>query len=221
MADKKTRAPIRTLISLCVFLAFLQAVRWFLIQRISIDAQNTALSYSLAIIVLIALSALILALARFWRIRLYLTPVFTSTKDKIMYIMFSCLTGLLLLSIPFETGNFSPAALVMLLYSAVVLPMFEELLFRGYIWARLRKSYSPEITVCMVTALLFAVWRAGVGDVWLFQGDISAFSFVMTVITNAVQGLMVGLITGFVRLLAKNCVPGLLIHIILALMIHS
>ncbi len=217
MADKKTRAPFRTLVNVLVLLVFLQAIRWFLVSRIGSDVQvNAQLAETAAFIVLSALCALLLALARFWRIKLYLLPAFTSSKDRVLYIASACFTVFVLLLSPLKTMDFSVASIVGLLYTGVIIPVFEEFVFRGYVWARLRKSFKPEITVCMLTALLFAVWRAGYGDMWLFDQAFSAVDFTMAVITNAVLGLTVGLITGFARLLSKNCVPGLFLHIMLA-----
>lgn len=217
MAEKSSRAPVRTLVNVLVLLAFFLAVRWFLVSRIGTDIQvNAQLGQTAAFIVLSALCALLLALARFWRIRLYLLPVFTSSKDRVLYILSACFTVFVLLLSPIRTRDFSIAAVVGLLYTGVIIPAFEEFLFRGYLWARLRKSFKPEVTVCMLTALLFAVWRAGYGDAWLFERGFAALDFTMAVITNAVLGLMIGLFTGFARLFSKNCVPGLLLHIMLA-----
>ncbi len=219
MANTKSRTL--TLINSILLLMLMQAIRWFLVRRIGADVHgNAQLGLTASIMVLLTLSAFILALSRFWRLRLYLLPAFTSTKDRMLYIAATCVTVFVLVTAPIRAGGFSLSVTTSLLYSAVILPAFEELVFRGYLWARLRKSFSPEITVCMVTSLLFAAWKVGYGDLWTFGGGFSAVDFFTALLTVTVSGLVLGLVTGTARLLSKNCVPGLLVHMVLAAAVY-
>lgn len=215
------RAPLRTLLSIGALLIALRGVGWFSSGRMSAASGGGASAHPSAVLVLAALGALIIVLARFWRLRLRLLPVFTNTKEKRLYVVCTGITLLLLFLSGGKTAQpLSLSSAVGFVYAALLVPAFEELLFRGYVWARLVKAFSPEITVCMLSALLYALWNAVGVNALLPVNTLNAMDLVMSVGGHAVVGLMLGLTTGFARLLSKNCVPGLLIHILLAAMLR-
>jgi len=63
---------------------------------------------------------------------------------KKFYIIGTCAAVFICITAPSNyTGG--STAIVMLIYSAVVTPVFEELLFRGYIWNKLKTVYKNKL----------------------------------------------------------------------------
>lgn len=100
-------------------------------------------------------------------------------------------------------------AILLLIYGSVVTPIFEELLFRGYIWNRFKLIYTDERKVYIWNVLLFTVWHLGYMLPQLFAGNWFA------VLTKLLAGLGYGIVLGFIRLKSNNCYLTTLVHGIL------
>lgn len=100
-------------------------------------------------------------------------------------------------------------AILLLIYGSVVTPIFEELLFRGYIWNRFKLIYTDERKVYIWNVLLFTVWHLGYMLPQLFAGNWFA------VLTKLLAGLGYGIVLGFIRLKSNNCYLTILVHGIL------
>ena len=67
---------------------------------------------------------------------------------------------------PFVTGQAGdPATWVTLLCIAAATPIFEEWLFRGYVWRYLRPVFGSGWQLVVVTSVLFGLWHLGYADV--------------------------------------------------------
>ncbi len=167
-----------------------------------------------------AVASVLYALARMKGVPLSVLPKITNSKDRVLYILASGIVVVAVLAVPFFTRDLSLNTLLSLAYSAIVLPVFEEVLFRGYVWNRLKPCFKVELTVCMVTSVIYAVWNLGYIDIALsISNGATAAGVAMLLISHAVLGLVFGLIMGIARLLSKNCYPSILLHIILSLFI--
>ncbi len=218
---KKTGSRASILVRMILLLALVQVARAMLNRWMQSNAWDTQVLYTAAeALVLTVIGTMLFALARLAHIRLGALPAITSSKDRILYIAATVITVLLLLQVPLKTRDFSLPTLLAFSYTAVVLPVFEEILFRGYVWSRLRTQFVPEVTVCMVSAVLYGVWEAGYLDLLLAGGSLTAAGVVMSLITNMVFGLILGLITGLARLISKNYYPSILIHIVLSMVLR-
>jgi membrane protease YdiL (CAAX protease family) len=107
--------------------------------------------------------------------------------------------GLVLVGTSYFLG---PDILVTNIGTVVILPMFEEFIFRGWGWKQLEQvdlgKYS-QVIHGLVISLLFAIWHFGYLDVYILkmapmQPDMvwSNF-FVMKFVTTFVIGLIVGI----------------------------
>ena len=81
-------------------------------------------------------------------------------------------------------------AVGVLLYGSVVTPLYEELLFRGYLWNRLSVIGNSPRRLILYTALLFALWHVGYMVNALVEGNWVA------VISKVLVGLCYGLFVG-------------------------
>lgn len=119
----------------------------------------------------------------------------------IVYVSFLLLTL-------FTIRGFASENLLILCYSSVVTPVFEELLFRGVLWKRFERS--PH--VFLIVTLLFSLWHAGYAvSLYLFNGG----SLLMCLTMKVVMGALFGIVTGFLRLKTGNCFQGFIVHGIL------
>jgi uncharacterized protein len=108
------------------------------------------------------------------------------------------LLGLLLLTTLF----IDPAVFLDNLKNVLVIPIFEELLFRGWIWGRLAPSlpqHRRSLLAWLLTSALFALWHLGYMDIYLLKAlpanpglELGPF-LVMKLITVLIIGLVVGL----------------------------
>lgn len=73
-----------------------------------------------------------------------------------MYLLVTAIAAILFISTP---SNFVEGitAILVLIYGSIVTPMYEELLFRGYIWNRLNPFLKVEKNTWLITAVLFSV----------------------------------------------------------------
>ncbi len=110
--------------------------------------------------------------------------------------------GILTLGLVFSTYFLHPDLFVGNINAAIVIPLFEEFLFRGWGWNQLRKSASIRglgFINWLVISLVFGLWHFGYMDIYLFKVapanpsmDWGGF-FLMKFLTTSFIGLIVGL----------------------------
>lgn len=108
-------------------------------------------------------------------------------------------------------NKFSMNNIFKILYGTITLPIFEELLFRGYIWSRLLKMFKNEMYVYIITTLLFSIYSVFYIDSAIL---LKVFSIGL-IIFKLVIGLLFGLITGFVRYKTKNTFSSMIVSSIM------
>ncbi len=150
---------------------------------------------------MIVLAGLVVLLAKTAQTPLSVFP----KKFKTSYIIFTCLFIVLFVTAPQNFTKGLPAIAV-LFYGSVVTPIYEELLFRGYIWNELDKVHDSDDKVFLADAVLFGLWHIGYVYTNLINGDWFA------VISKVLIGFGFGLILGVVRRKTKNCYSTMLLH---------
>lgn len=134
-----------------------------------------------------------------------------SKKTKILYFI-----GLIALPIfiflPITFGAEFDALIISLIFGIVV-PAFEELLFRGYLWTKfqepLKNKNSGLITWITIT-VLFGFWHLGYLDVFLIHPK--EFAIMPLLIGKIMVGLVLGSIVGFIRLKTSKVYGSFLFH---------
>lgn len=127
---------------------------------------------------------------------------------------FTAGSGSLLMLLLVLTLFLFPEMLLINLVSALLFPVFEELLFRGWIWSRLESllpgDHAGWIT-WMVTATLFAIWHLGYA-VTVMQNAGPSASFLETMFFKMVVGGAVGLLAGLARWHSGSVLGAIFIH---------
>ncbi|MGB9980423.1 CPBP family intramembrane glutamic endopeptidase [Methanobacterium sp.] len=132
-------------------------------------------------------------------------------RTKIIY-----LTGMIALPVFIFLPVFLGAELDIIVLSFIfglIVPAFEELLFRGYLWNNMQNSlkgkHSGLITWITIT-LLFGLWHVGYIDVFLIHPK--EFALVPLLIGKIEVGLILGAIVGFIRLKSNKVYGSFLFH---------
>ena len=127
-----------------------------------------------------------------------------------LYILITAVYLALLISTPFITNNYSFSAIQNLLYLALIVPVFEELLFRGYLWNELKTVLKKEANVYIIITILFSVWHFGYFDSIAIR--IANENLMFVLLMKALTGLLFGIVLGFTRYKTKNCFSTILLH---------
>jgi membrane protease YdiL (CAAX protease family) len=129
-------------------------------------------------------------------------------KFSVFYIVVTIVVTVLLIATPSNfTGGFQ--AIILLVYSSVVTSVFEELIFRGYVWNKLNTIFSKEWKTYMVSTVLFALWHIGYISSIAFRVENGLANLM---IWKVITGLSFGIILGAVRLKTKNSYSTILLH---------
>ena len=121
------------------------------------------------------------------------------------YIIFTCIAAVLFISSPANfTGGYK--AILLAVYGSIITPIYEELLFRGYLWNRLNRVLSREIYTYIWSVALFTIWHLGYMTANIVDGNWVA------VMWKLAAGVGYGAVLGFVRLKTKNCYSTMLVH---------
>lgn len=134
-------------------------------------------------------------------------------RHKMIYDIATIVTSALLISALFITGEKSLFIISSLVYSTLITPIFEELIFRGHIWNKLEEKFNGRLTVYVITTLLFAVWHIGYIDSIAFRMASGNLPFIM--LMKVFTGLCFGIVLGAVRCKTKNCYSTILLHSIM------
>lgn len=103
--------------------------------------------------------------------------------------------------------------IILELEGALVYPVFEELLFRGYLWDKVNKK-NTEFQTFIIITLLFGLWHLGYWDVISDRAGSKFHSINMNrIMFYKVQvGIAYGAVTGFIKMKMKNTYSCILIH---------
>ncbi len=124
------------------------------------------------------------------------------------YIIATAVTVILMIANPLNyTGG--AEAIWMLIFASIVIPIYEELIFRGYIWNKLNTVFSKEWQTYLVSTVLFGLWHLGYISSIAFRVDSGLANAMMW---KVIVGLCFGVVLGAVRLKTKNCYSTVLLH---------
>ena len=130
--------------------------------------------------------------------------------------------GVLIFALVGTSIFLGPDILVINIGTVIILPMFEESIFRGWGWKQLEQvdlgKYS-QVIHWLVISLLFAIWHFGYMDVYLLKmdvlrpvtnwGEFFLFKFLTT--------FMIGLIVGAPRAFTRRAHGSFLFHALINL----
>lgn len=136
---------------------------------------------------------------------------FMKTKEsKIYYLLVTLALLLLIVTSPLLQREVSIYTLIPLVYGIIIIPIYEEILFRSYIWGVLQKEHESEFKVYLLTTVYFALWQAGYIDTIIMRQGFNHIIFITFIRCSLM--LSYGLFIGFFRYKIKNTYSSILIH---------
>ncbi len=189
---------IGLLIALQFLLFGIKQVIFIFIERTNITDRVASLT------AMLILSATLYLLSKKQNVPLSVLP----EKFHKLYIATTVIAAVIFITTPSNyTGGWE--AVVLLFYGSVVTPLFEELLFRGYIWNKLSIVYKNEYMVYIISVLLFALWHIGYIDAIAFRTDTGLINVMFW---KVAVGFFYGTALGALRLKTKNSYSTMLLH---------
>ena len=189
---------ILVLLLLSLSLFVIKCVIFFFVVRTDFS------DYMASMVSMIILTSIILRLSRKAEINLSIFP----DKFTVSYIIVSIISVVLFIASPSNyKGGIEP--ILLLVYSSIVTPIFEELIFRGYIWNELNQIFTSEWKTYIITTILFALWHLGYISSIAFRVEDDLLN---VMIWKVITGLCFGIVLGAVRLKTRNCYSTMLLH---------
>ena len=127
------------------------------------------------------------------------------------------LGGVALLGIcltPYFDGGYLSANLIIISLSLIIQPIFEEVIFRDYIWNYIGSFQKNEKTVLVIVSLLSALFKIGYWDIISQNLNVVGSSFfTIDIITDKVFiGLIISFILGIVKIKYEDTYLCILAH---------
>ena len=199
------KCKIKT-IGFMILVLLLLSLSLFVIKRIIFFfvARTDFSDYMASMVSMIILTSIILRLSRKAEINLSIFP----DKFTVSYIIVSIISVVLFIASP---SNYKGGieSILLLVYSSIVTPVFEELIFRGYIWNELNQIFTSEWKTYIITTILFALWHLGYISSIAFRVE---YDLLNVMIWKVITGLCFGIVLGAVRLKTRNCYSTMLLH---------
>ena len=199
------KCKIKT-IGFMILVLLLLSLSLFVIKRIIFFfvARTDFSDYMASMVSMIILTSIILRLSRKAEINLSIFP----DKFTVSYISVSIISVVLFIASPSNyKGGIEP--ILLLVYSSIVTPIFEELIFRGYIWNELNQIFTSEWKTYIITTILFALLHLGYISSIAFRVEDDLLN---VMIWKVITGLCFGIVLGAVRLKTKNCYSTMILH---------
>ena len=199
------KCKIKT-IGFMILVLLLLSLSLFVIKRIIFFfvARTDFSDYMASMVSMIILTSIILRLSRKAEINLSIFP----DKFTVSYISVSIISVVLFIASPLNyKGGIEP--ILLLVYSSIVTPIFEELIFRGYIWNELNQIFTSEWKTYIITTILFALWHLGYISSIAFRVEDDLLN---VMIWKVITGLCFGIVLGAVRLKTRNCYSTMILH---------
>ena len=193
-------------IGFMILVLLLLSLSLFVIKRIIFFfvARTDFSDYMASMVSMIILTSIILRLSRKAEINLSIFP----DKFTVSYISVSIISVVLFIASPSNyKGGIEP--ILLLVYSSIVTPIFEELIFRGYIWNELNQIFTSEWKTYIVTTIFFALWHLGYISSIAFRVE---YDLLNVMIWKVITGLCFGIVLGAVRLKTRNCYSTMILH---------
>ena len=195
------------ILKVIVFLAILQLLRASITEFLFLFISKTSINIRIInSIIFIVYSIILFLMIKKEKINLDLKD-----KKKTYIFLFIALFLFFILTIFITKSNYKDV--IFLISGAIIVPLFEELLFRTYLWEKLKKDYKDEFIVYVIITILFGLWHFGYIDTVKTMMPLNGKVFTMNIMYyKIITGLVFGVITGFCKYKTKNSYSSFLLH---------
>lgn len=131
-------------------------------------------------------------------------------ESKIYYFVITAATILLIFTSSSFSTNPSKETFLLLIYTTVMIPVYEEIIFRSYVWNILKKENENELKVYILTTVLFSIYHIGYIDTAIITSGFNHMAFIIFIKCSLM--LSYGFFIGFFRYKIKNSYSCILVH---------
>lgn len=200
-----------TMIKIIILLIGLQISRIILKQGaflfLSYNEFNDIL---ISMSIMLFLSIFIIYKSKKENILLNIFSYMENKESKIYYLIVTSSLLLLIFTSPSFSSNPSIKTILYLFYTTVMTPIYEELIFRSYIWMVLEKEGMDEIKVYFFTTILFSIYHIGYIETIIMTSGFNNVALMFFIKCSLI--LSCGLFIGFFRYKIKNSYGCILVH---------
>lgn len=200
-----------TMIKIIVLLSGLQISRIVLkhVAFLFMD-YNKLNDVIISMIIMFFLALFIIFKAKKEDISLNIFSYMKSMESKIYYFFVTGSVAILIFTSPSFSTRPSIESILPLIYTAIIIPVYEEIIFRSYIWGVLEKENKEEIKTYFLTTILFSLYYIGYVDAVIMASGFNRIGLIIFIKCSLM--LSYGIFIGFFRYKIKNAYSCILIH---------
>lgn len=129
------------------------------------------------------------------------------------YTIFTLLVFAFLIVTPVITKSYQLYGILSLIYNAIVTVIFEELIFRGFVFKEI-SSMKNDLVAYIISTILFGIWHLGYIDTILWRTSLFSpeANIANIMFWKVITGMIIGIVLGFFRYKNKNTYSSILVH---------
>lgn len=134
-------------------------------------------------------------------------------KWTVKYKIFTIFILLFLVVTPIVTKSYQLFNILSLVYNAVITVVYEEIIFRGFIFKEI-SLVKNDFVAYMTSTFLFGIWHLGYIDTIIWRTSLFATeaNIASIMFWKVITGILIGLVLGFLRYKNKNVYSSILAH---------
>ena len=132
------------------------------------------------------------------------------------YIVTLIILFAIIFTTPIITKNYSLYDILSLLYGAIITVIFEEIIFRGFVYKEI-SNIKNDLWAYIISTIIFGIWHLGYIDTVMWRVSmISPNANIMNIMFwKVITGLSFGIVVGFFRYKNKNVYSSIIVHALL------
>lgn len=132
------------------------------------------------------------------------------------YIVTLIILFAIIFTTPIITKNYSLYDILSLLYGAIITVIFEEIIFRGFVYKEI-SNIKNDLWAYIISTIIFGIWHLGYIDTVMWRVSmISPNANIMNIMFwKVITGISFGIVVGFFRYKNKNVYSSMIVHALL------
>ncbi|QJA07799.1 CPBP family intramembrane metalloprotease [Romboutsia sp. CE17] len=211
-----------TILMLVVIQLFRIVAKFILISQLNLSLENLIVTTIISFMVVGTILLLIFKNnPKFTHHSLKLVNMFNH-RNKYIKVVLGIIVGIASIITPYFNGGYSMYNIELLILSIIIIPIFEELLFREHIWNYLTYHIKNTTIIFIATMIMYSVYQIGYIDIISQYMKLTSMSGYMVdiLIFNIVKGLILGSILNFIRIKFKDIYICIMIHILFSILLY-
>ena len=222
----KTRAKSREyILDVILILLILQLGRIYINNILSSQLRLSLSNFMITTVISFILTIIFLLLVlknnkKFNIPHLKIVNMFDQKVNSIRKLL-GIIIGTIVCLLPYFKGGYTLYNIEKIILFTIIIPVFEELIFREYIWNYLY-NFSKNISKIFIsTTLLYAIFQFGYVDIIIKYMKLSYSTSYLIDIINLVtiRGIIIGGILNFIKVKLKDINICILVHILINILI--